>query len=199
MFYGEKKKKKKKKNKKKYHYFLVENRAFSRVMVYGHRGHLGCQFPIIFANFIALIPISLYAVWAQSALRFRRRSNSKVLPHGHGHLGHWFPILIVNLKGFVTRMLQVQLGYPSKHTTSPQRRYNVAATSRRCSDVVTTLWRRCVFTGTLLKSLQRSRLNEVNQFPIMSMGHFSFHDNQSTLAYISQNCFPPSQNVILKI
>ena len=35
---------------------------------------------------------------------------------------------------------------PNKHTTSPQRRYNVAATSRRCSGVVTTLlWR--VFTG----------------------------------------------------
>ena len=35
---------------------------------------------------------------------------------------------------------------PCKHTMSQQRRYNVAATSsRRCSDVVTTLLRRCVF------------------------------------------------------
>ena len=36
---------------------------------------------------------------------------------------------------------------PSKHTTSQKRRYNVAATSWRCSDVVTTLLRRCVFAG----------------------------------------------------
>ena len=36
---------------------------------------------------------------------------------------------------------------PSKHTASLQRRYNVAATSRRCSDVVTTLLRHCVFAG----------------------------------------------------
>ena len=34
-----------------------------------------------------------------------------------------------------------------KHATSHQRRYNVAATSRRWSDVVTTLLRRCVFAG----------------------------------------------------
>ena len=34
---------------------------------------------------------------------------------------------------------------PSKPTTSQQRRYNVAATSRRCSDVVTTFLRRWVF------------------------------------------------------
>ena len=41
---------------------------------------------------------------------------------------------------------------PSKHTTSQQRRYNVAATSWRCSDVVTTLcvcweheWSSCIF------------------------------------------------------
>ena len=36
---------------------------------------------------------------------------------------------------------------PSKHTTWLQHRYNVAATSRRCKDVVTTLLRRCVFAG----------------------------------------------------
>ena len=36
------------------------------------------------------------------------------------------------------------LGIPSKHTTSQQRLYNDAATSR-CSDVVTTLLGRCVF------------------------------------------------------
>ena len=36
---------------------------------------------------------------------------------------------------------------PSKHTMSQKRRYNVAATSRRCSDVVTTLLRRCAFAG----------------------------------------------------
>ena len=36
---------------------------------------------------------------------------------------------------------------PDKHVTSQQRRYNVAATSRRCSDVVTTLLIRCVFAG----------------------------------------------------
>ena len=36
---------------------------------------------------------------------------------------------------------------PSKHT---QRRYNVAATSRRCSDVVTTLLWRYVFAGVHL-------------------------------------------------
>ena len=33
---------------------------------------------------------------------------------------------------------------PSKHITMQQRRYNVAATSLRCSDVVTTLLGRCV-------------------------------------------------------
>ena len=36
---------------------------------------------------------------------------------------------------------------PSKHTTSQERRYNVAATSRRCRDVVSTLFGRCVFAG----------------------------------------------------
>ena len=36
---------------------------------------------------------------------------------------------------------------PSKHTTPQKRRYNVAATSRRCTDVVTTLLQRCVFVG----------------------------------------------------
>ena len=36
---------------------------------------------------------------------------------------------------------------PSKHTTSQQMRYNVAATSWRCWNVVTTFWRRCVFAG----------------------------------------------------
>ena len=39
---------------------------------------------------------------------------------------------------------------PSKHTMSQQRRYNVAATSRRCSDVVTTFLRHCVFAGKLV-------------------------------------------------
>ena len=34
---------------------------------------------------------------------------------------------------------------PSKHTTLLQRHYNVAATSRRCSDVVRMLLRRCLF------------------------------------------------------
>ena len=34
-----------------------------------------------------------------------------------------------------------------KHTTSQQRRYNVAATSQRCSEVVTTLSGRCMFAG----------------------------------------------------
>ena len=33
-----------------------------------------------------------------------------------------------------------------------QRRYNVAATSRRCSDAVTTLLRRGVFAGNLFQS-----------------------------------------------
>ena len=38
--------------------------------------------------------------------------------------------------------------YPANiHTTSQQRRYNIAATSWRCSDVVTTLLWRCVFAG----------------------------------------------------
>ena len=36
---------------------------------------------------------------------------------------------------------------PSKHTTSLKRRYNVVATSWRCSNVVTTSLRRCVFAG----------------------------------------------------
>ena len=40
---------------------------------------------------------------------------------------------------------------PNKHTTSQERRYNVAATSRRCSDVVTTLLRHCVFAGRIPK------------------------------------------------
>ena len=40
---------------------------------------------------------------------------------------------------------------PSNHTTSQQRRYNIAATSRRCSDVVTTLLLRCVFAGMCVK------------------------------------------------
>ena len=35
----------------------------------------------------------------------------------------------------------------SKHTTSQQRRYKVAASLWRCSDVVRTLFGRCVFTG----------------------------------------------------
>ena len=39
---------------------------------------------------------------------------------------------------------------PSKHTTSKQRRYNVAATSWRYSDFVTTLFRHCVFAGGVL-------------------------------------------------
>ena len=43
-------------------------------------------------------------------------------------------------------------GFVSMHTctqypANTQRRYKVAATSRRCSDVVTTLWLRCVFAG----------------------------------------------------
>ena len=40
---------------------------------------------------------------------------------------------------------------PSKHTTSQQRRYNVAATSWHCSDVVTAFLRRCVFAGKINK------------------------------------------------
>ena len=39
---------------------------------------------------------------------------------------------------------------PSKHTTSQQLRYNVAATSRRCSDIVTTLFGRCLVVVCLL-------------------------------------------------
>ena len=34
-----------------------------------------------------------------------------------------------------------------KYPANTQRRYNVAATSRRCSDVLTTFLRRCVFAG----------------------------------------------------
>ena len=36
---------------------------------------------------------------------------------------------------------------PNRHTTSQEGRNNVAATSQRCSDVVTTLLRRYVFAG----------------------------------------------------
>ena len=41
---------------------------------------------------------------------------------------------------------------PSKHTTSQRRRYNVAATSWRCSDVVTTFLRRVCLLGMFLKN-----------------------------------------------
>ena len=44
----------------------------------------------------------------------------------------------------------LSLHQPGKHTTSQKRRYNVAATSWRCSDVVTTLWRRYAFAGSSL-------------------------------------------------
>ena len=40
---------------------------------------------------------------------------------------------------------------PGKHTTSQQHRYNVTATSWRCNDIVTTLWRCCVFAGRMIK------------------------------------------------
>ena len=43
----------------------------------------------------------------------------------------------------------------SKHTTMPQRRYIVAATSRRCSNVVTTLLWRFVFAGYVNSEKQR--------------------------------------------
>ena len=46
--------------------------------------------------------------------------------------------------------------HPSKHTASQERRYSVAATSRRCSDIVTTLMQRFVFAGTLLSAHVRS-------------------------------------------
>ena len=41
------------------------------------------------------------------------------------------------------------------NTQSQQRRYNVAATSRRCCDVVTTLLWRCVFAGMSGVKFQR--------------------------------------------
>ena len=77
---------------------------------------------------------------------------------------HWFSFLCISNKKIKQHKIQVLylklsifrdnnlrdsynilLFLPSKHTTSQQRRYNVAATSRRCSDVVTTLFVRCVF------------------------------------------------------
>ena len=45
---------------------------------------------------------------------------------------------------------------PSKHTTWLQHRYNVAATSRRFRDAVTTLMRRCEFAGIRPVSLPYS-------------------------------------------
>ena len=45
--------------------------------------------------------------------------------------------------------LGARIGNPSKHTTSQKCRYNVAATSRRCSDIETTLLLRCVYARTM--------------------------------------------------
>ena len=47
---------------------------------------------------------------------------------------------------------------PSKHTTSLQRRYNVAATLRRCSDVVTTLMRRSLSAENNLHDATKEEL-----------------------------------------
>ena len=47
---------------------------------------------------------------------------------------------------------------PSKHTMWLQRRYNVAATSWRCSDVVTMLMRRCALVGLCFFIMLRSSL-----------------------------------------
>ena len=48
---------------------------------------------------------------------------------------------------FVVKVSVYLNRHPSKHSQSQKRRYNVAATSRHCSDVVTTLLQRCVFAG----------------------------------------------------
>ena len=56
----------------------------------------------------------------------------------------YHPLIQCNL----IRQLHVRMtSQPSKHKTLQQRRDNVAATSRRCSDVVKTLLGRCVFAG----------------------------------------------------
>ena len=52
---------------------------------------------------------------------------------------------------------------PSKHTTSPQRRYNVAATSRNCCDVVVTL---CVYWELFYFILIFKHLNSLPYLPI---------------------------------
>ena len=51
------------------------------------------------------------------------------------------------MTSMVPRKMKIKAELLTKHTSCLQRRYNVAATSRRCSDVVPTLMRRCVFAG----------------------------------------------------
>ena len=64
---------------------------------------------------------------------------------------------------------------PSKHTTSQKRRYNVAATSRRCSDVVATLcvcWVDCALIGVCAVILSNTVLLSIRGV------HVSMHYSQ---------------------
>ena len=50
---------------------------------------------------------------------------------------------------------------PRKHTTSQQRRYNVTATSRRCSGVVTTLSGRCMLAGLPYQKETKGKFTQI--------------------------------------
>ena len=51
--------------------------------------------------------------------------------------------------------VKVKIKYTQQtHNIAKRRHYNVTATSRHCSDVVTTLLRRCLFAGTGVKDIK---------------------------------------------
>ena len=63
---------------------------------------------------------------------------------------------------------------PSGHATLTQRRINVDATSRRCIDVDTTLYKRHVPAGRGLNEMSHWHLHETLSYEIPS--HFAFLD-----------------------
>ena len=69
---------------------------------------------------------------------------------------------------------------PNKYTTSLARRYNIATTSRRCSDVVTTLLQRCVFAGLLIKFDVTRRLCSIIVTVFLDIFFTTLHENAQT-------------------
>ena len=79
-----------------------------------------------------------------------------------------FSYKVFTCRVFLFSIFPKWLIYSSKNTMWLQRHYNVAVTSRRCSDVVTTLLRRREFAGMLLivrTSDHRSEKMAINSYP----------------------------------